>query len=237
MVGVQGVRTPLPASATFPCPTSTEPFWRTQLHPLDSHRSTPELPASSDVIIIGSGMSGVSTAYHMLQLCKTRSTRPSITILEARQLCSGATGRNGGHLKLAIPHIIRVLEKHGVEIASEVGEFPVKQIYALKEVVDRECIDCDFLLTRSFDVWMDETQAREEEQKVRSLWEAGIDIVKKHVNIIPKEHVEAVGLNIRVYRMCVNVFRSLVSRAPLVLAAFQLHPCGHTNLSLVSWPR
>lgn len=209
MVGSQGVHTPLSSSATFPCSTSTKPFWRTQLHPLDSHRSTPGLPASSDVVIIGSGMSGVSTAYHMLQSCRIRSTRPSIAILEARQLCSGATGRNGGHLKLAVPHIVKVLEKHGAEIAAEVGEFPVKQIYALKEVVDKEGIDCDFLLTRSFDVWMNETQAREKEQEVRSLWAAGIDIVKKHVNIIPKERVEAVGLDVRIAGVSTNISRSL----------------------------
>lgn len=183
----------LPAAETFPWPTSTTPFWRTQIHPLDSHRSTPDLPATSDIVIIGSGMSGVSTAYHIIQASKKHSNETSITILEARQLCSGATGRNGGHLKLAVPHIAKVFDKHGKDAAAEIGEFHVKQIYALKEVVDKEELDCDFLLTRSFDVFMDEAQALEEEQKVRRLCEAGIDPVKNHVNLIKKEYVESVS--------------------------------------------
>lgn len=138
-------------------------------------------------------MSGVATAYHIIEASKKRSKCPSITILEARQLCSGASGRNGGHLKLAVPHITKVLEKHGKKVAAEIGEFHIKQIYALKEVVDREELDCDFLLTRSFDVFMDEGQAAEEEQQVKRLCEAGIEVVKKHVCQIKKQHVEAVS--------------------------------------------
>ena len=81
----------------LPVDNPTTPFWRTELHELDEHRSTPELPHKCDIVIIGAGYAGVSIAYHLLKSDKGAEDepRPSITILEARQVCSGATGRNG----------------------------------------------------------------------------------------------------------------------------------------------
>ena len=76
----------------FPHPTSTLPFWRTQPDELDIHRTTEELPTKCDVLIIGAGYAGASTAYHVF---KDNASPPSVVILEARQACSGATGRNG----------------------------------------------------------------------------------------------------------------------------------------------
>lgn len=76
----------------FPHPTSMLPFWRTDLHKLDNYRSTENLPAECDVLIIGAGYAGVTTAYHLLD---GNMLPPSIVILEARQACSGATARNG----------------------------------------------------------------------------------------------------------------------------------------------
>ncbi|CAG8929266.1 unnamed protein product [Penicillium salamii] len=52
------------------------------------------LPTSTDIIIIGSGISGASIAYTLL-----RKSPCNILMLEARDVCSGATGRNGGHIK------------------------------------------------------------------------------------------------------------------------------------------
>ncbi|KAN0065202.1 hypothetical protein ACQY0O_001699 [Thecaphora frezii] len=53
------------------------------------------LPDKADVVIIGSGITGISTAYHLARAFPKNTT---ITVLEARQFCSGATARNGGHL-------------------------------------------------------------------------------------------------------------------------------------------
>lgn len=77
----------------LPVENATVPYWRTELHTLDEHRTTEELPTECDVAIIGAGMTGISTAYHISKLAGDKP--PSVVILEARQLCSGATGRNG----------------------------------------------------------------------------------------------------------------------------------------------
>ena len=81
----------------FPVKNATVPYWRSELHPIDEHRSTEDLPSECDVAIIGAGLSGVATAYHLVNECDSDSAL-SIVLLEARQVCSGATGRNGGTL-------------------------------------------------------------------------------------------------------------------------------------------
>lgn len=80
----------------FPVPDSTQPYWRTQLHDLDDYRTTEQLPAEADTVVIGAGYAGASIVYHLLEKAKEQGKKvPSIVILEAREACSGATGRNG----------------------------------------------------------------------------------------------------------------------------------------------
>src|ERR1035438_389693 len=51
------------------------------------------LPETADILIIGSGITGSCIAYNLLQDRQNRGKK--IVMLEARQACSGATGRNG----------------------------------------------------------------------------------------------------------------------------------------------
>lgn len=81
----------------IPVPNSTKPFWRTQLHELDSHRSTPDLPTESEIVVVGAGFAGAALAHY---LYADNPSPPSLVILEAREACSGATGRNGRSIPL-----------------------------------------------------------------------------------------------------------------------------------------
>ena len=82
-------------SATLPSNDSTFPFWRTELHELDSYRSTATVPESCDVLIIGGGYAGIAAAYHLLCGDEISNPKPSVILAEARGACSGATARNG----------------------------------------------------------------------------------------------------------------------------------------------
>ena len=80
----------------FPRPAAgyTQSFWRTQPDPLDNHQTTTELPKEADILIIGGGYVGASAAYRLLAE-NPQSPTPQVVLVEARELCSGATGRNG----------------------------------------------------------------------------------------------------------------------------------------------
>lgn len=84
-------------SAPSLAPNSITSFWRTEPHHLDNHRSTESLPTECDIVIVGAGYAGASVAHHILEQTNG-SNRPAILILEGRQACSGATGRNGKSL-------------------------------------------------------------------------------------------------------------------------------------------
>jgi glycerol-3-phosphate dehydrogenase len=80
-------------ASKFPVANPTASFWLTQPHHLASYRSSETTPEECDIAIIGTGLAGVSTAYHIL--ANHKGTEPKIVLFDARQACSGATGRNG----------------------------------------------------------------------------------------------------------------------------------------------
>ncbi|KAJ9603677.1 hypothetical protein H2200_011863 [Cladophialophora chaetospira] len=80
-----------------PVESPTESFWQVPRHSF-ADRQSASLPTETDVVIIGSGITGISIAQHLLRL----QSSLKITMLEARSAISGATGRNGGHIK-AVP--------------------------------------------------------------------------------------------------------------------------------------
>ncbi|EPQ56208.1 FAD dependent oxidoreductase [Gloeophyllum trabeum ATCC 11539] len=90
------------ARADLPVPNPTKSFWLDStpgVNPLAKEGSEGALTTDADVCIVGSGITGVSTAYHLSRLLQGSTNGPlRVVILEARDFCSGATGRNGGHL-------------------------------------------------------------------------------------------------------------------------------------------
>jgi hypothetical protein len=55
-----------------------------------------DLPPTADAIVIGSGISGALTA---LELLSSPNGPKNVVMLEAREVVSGATGRNAGHCR------------------------------------------------------------------------------------------------------------------------------------------
>ncbi|KEF60512.1 uncharacterized protein A1O9_02073 [Exophiala aquamarina CBS 119918] len=154
-----------------PIPNSTKPFWRVQLHALDKHRSTSDLPTEADIVIIGSGFSGSALAHYIYE---DNPTPPSVVILEAREACSGASARNGGHCKPERYYqLASHIKKYGAKKAIEVARFEKSQLHAMKELVEKENIDCDFTLTRSCDVILDPGLAKATDEAFAEMVKAG----------------------------------------------------------------
>ncbi|KAL1678364.1 FAD dependent oxidoreductase [Schizophyllum commune] len=101
--------------AGLPYPNPSKSFWidsSPDANPLAREGSEGELTFDSDVCIIGSGMTGVSAAYALSK----QTPGLKVVILEARDFCAGATGRNGGHLTPALVEgFTSTQDKYGTE--------------------------------------------------------------------------------------------------------------------------
>ncbi|KAJ5173644.1 uncharacterized protein N7500_001575 [Penicillium coprophilum] len=164
---------------SFPRPTaaSTQSFWRTQPDPLDNHQSTPELPQEADILIIGGGYVGASAAYRLLAE-NPQNPSPRVVLVEARELCSGATGRNGGHLRPDIYSATALFtERYGIEAAAEIVRFEISHLKIIEELVRKENIDCDLTFTRSYDMYLNEDQLNKAKAFYDSLVDQKLDFM------------------------------------------------------------
>lgn len=75
---------------TLPRDNPTQSYWQLEPDEIADLRSTDALPDKADTVIIGSGITGAAVAFNLLS-----NGARDIVMLEARQACSGATGRNG----------------------------------------------------------------------------------------------------------------------------------------------
>ncbi|CAK7267880.1 hypothetical protein SEPCBS57363_002814 [Sporothrix epigloea] len=154
-------RAQIPVSLPRDHPTT--PFWQ---DPPDAAvadlRSTSKLPSTVDVAIVGSGITGTSIAYHLLGLDEDFQTftsePPSILMLEARQACSGATGRNGGHTKAAsYRSFLDHTANQGIDEAVRIARLELGAINSVHGLAAAG-IDCDSNPCDTLDVVYDPVQ-------------------------------------------------------------------------------
>ncbi|KAH7137384.1 FAD dependent oxidoreductase [Dactylonectria estremocensis] len=163
------------SSSFFPALNGMKSFWRKDPGSLDNFRSSPELPEEPDIVVIGAGYSGAAIVTHILATASS-PTKPLILVLEARELCSGATGRNGGHLKPDSYNAISAYaSEYGIEAAAEVANFESENVKAVTEYIRREKVDCDFVLTRAVDVQLSAKHQTQIQGGYETLLSAGVE--------------------------------------------------------------
>ncbi|KAK6440540.1 hypothetical protein LTR95_003229 [Oleoguttula sp. CCFEE 5521] len=121
-----------------PHETSSISFWHSEPSPLLlGHRSTRHLPEKVDVVVIGSGLTGTSATRHLLRPTGSHSNaKLDVLMLEAREACWGATGRNGGHCQ-------PLLFEHPHD--PSIGEFELRNYNTLNQLIEAENIDCEWV--------------------------------------------------------------------------------------------
>lgn len=108
-------------------------------------------PPTADIVIIGSGISGVAiarTVLHELRrkgdLSSPAGGSPRVVVLEARQLCSGATGRNGGHIKPSSHEVFHgLVHKRGLapDRAARICAFQLSHLDVLTALARAEGVE------------------------------------------------------------------------------------------------
>ncbi|KAJ6484935.1 DAO-domain-containing protein [Mycena sanguinolenta] len=127
--------------------------------PLLDYRSTPELPQYADVVVIGSGITGALTAYELLSGPNPPS---SVVMIEARELSSGATGRNEGHCR---PDLFRGFTEnapyYGVQAAKKLVDHAYGGCDKLIEFIQKHNVDCELWVGETLEIARDQEPADE----------------------------------------------------------------------------
>lgn len=106
-------------------------------------------------MIIGSGISGACIAHDLLITCPDAH----VVMLEARQACSGATGRNGGHTKAASYRSFLSHEREfGLPEAIKIARMEYDNIIATHELASKFGIDCASVICPTVDIIFSRTQ-------------------------------------------------------------------------------
>jgi len=94
---------------------------------------------TADVAIVGAGITGLSTAYHLAKAGK------NVVIMEQSQVGKGTTGSSTGNLYAPIDErLFSIGTKHNEETMSKVAESRLAAIKFIEDVVQEFGLDCDF---------------------------------------------------------------------------------------------
>src|SRR5438270_9737381 len=94
---------------------------------------------TTDVCVIGAGIAGLSTAYHLVKAGK------KVVVIDDGPIGGGESGRTTAHLTWAMDDRIYNLEHvHGEANTRFIVESHMAAVNRIEEIVRLENIDCDF---------------------------------------------------------------------------------------------
>lgn len=92
-----------------------------------------------EVVIIGGGFSGLSTAYHLQQKnCET-------IIVEKEKIGSGASGKNGGQILTGyVLSVSELAKKYDLQLAKQMLQLTLDSIDLIENIIKENHIECGF---------------------------------------------------------------------------------------------
>ncbi|KAH5153088.1 hypothetical protein HBH69_133740 [Parastagonospora nodorum] len=129
-------------------------YWHEPKSPLANviEPETEKPTQSYDYAIIGSGISGTMIAYNLLK----SNPASRIVMIEAREICGGATGRNGGHTKAAsYRSYLQHVKELGKEEALKIARLEYANIVETHRMTEELGIDCESEMCNTLDVIYD----------------------------------------------------------------------------------
>ncbi len=82
-------------------------------------------------------------------------------------------------------------EQYGGEAAADIASFEISHVQVIKDLVEKEHIDCSFTLTRTMDVFLDEAYTKKAKVAYDELLKTGLASVED-VHFTPEKHAEVV---------------------------------------------
>lgn len=146
-------------SPGLPTKTPSDSYWlRDPPFPELVHAGSPELPPTADVVIIGSGIAGAAIAWSLLHERRRLGSLGRVVVVDARALCSGATARNGGHIKATSYEAFSQLRKRfSQERAVALTRFQARHLDCLTALCEAEGLDqAEARVVETADLYLDE---------------------------------------------------------------------------------
>jgi glycine/D-amino acid oxidase-like deaminating enzyme len=146
------------------------PYWYDDA---DEPESNPTLvrTESCDLLIVGGGYTGLWTAI----IAKERDPSREIILIDAHEVGSAASGRNGGFMDSSLTHGIANAQQRFPDEVPVLEDLGLKNLNAIEDVIRRYNIDCDYERTGTIDVATIAhapnylSEMREDYQQLRSL--------------------------------------------------------------------
>ena len=124
-----------------------------------------EKDTSADVVIVGAGIAGIATAYHLTRA----GVKP--VVLEARTVAEAASGRNAGFLLAGVAeNFVAAARRYGDDRALRIWRFTRHNQELVREIVERERIACDLAWNGSAQIAGDDeewTEVRESAERLK----------------------------------------------------------------------
>jgi glycine/D-amino acid oxidase-like deaminating enzyme len=114
------------------------PFWVDE-HPRPQNL-TSDLPREADVLIVGSGLTGLSATLRLARAGK------AVVVVDSGQIASGASSINGGMVSPDIKAGIQLIfADHGPELGREMWEATVRSVDIVSDLAASESIDAQIV--------------------------------------------------------------------------------------------
>lgn len=145
-------------------------FWINSVEPVKF--TSLESDLETDILIIGGGISGMSTAYNLLRAGR------QVVLVEDGYIGSGETGRTTAHIVNALDERYFELEKlYGKEKVKLIAESHTAAIDYIEKIVKDENIDCDFIRLDGYLFLHPSDDYKSIEDELKATHEAGIQTV------------------------------------------------------------
>src|SRR5256886_9912950 len=132
---------------------------------------------TADVAIVGAGIAGIATAYHLARA----GAKP--VVLEARTIADAASGRNAGFLLAGVAeNFVAATRRYGEDRALRIWRFTRHNQELVREIVAREGIACDLAWNGSAQIAGDDEEWAEVRESADRLRKESVRVL-----IVPEE--------------------------------------------------
>ena len=116
-----------------------EVFWSDRFSPRNELNISSNLPEKTDIVIVGSGYTGLSAARILAKGGR------SVAVLDQKTIGWGASSRNGGMATPGLKQdIFKIYKNYGIDYAREFWNASIDAIDLLEKIIQEENIDCDW---------------------------------------------------------------------------------------------